>query len=177
MVAGKFSEHGLYFADEANNIGFADQLAIRLNPLAKRNQMRRREQPHTQSRRAVNAFEHRARRAFAIRAGDVDETELVLWIARARGERTRSFQSKPRAKKSKAVKELNGFGVCHGWYKRHFAKCTILPSAFDSSGINAQSFDSFIARDTSNEVALLSIAVWHDCTELTAFTNTLRLTL
>src|ERR1051325_8155037 len=85
------------FLHQPHHVRLADELAIDLNPLAKRNQMRRGEQAHAQSRRAINAFEHRARRAFAIRAGDVDEAELVLRIARLRGELARVLQPELRA--------------------------------------------------------------------------------
>jgi hypothetical protein len=69
----------------------------------------------------------------------VDEAELVLWIARAPGKRARGFQSKPRAKKSKAVKELNGFVVAQGRYTliRNFALAGLDVSLFASASVSA----------------------------------------
>ncbi len=75
--------------------------------------MRRGEQADAQSGCAINAFEHRAGRAFAVRAGDVDEAEFFLRIARERGELARVLQPKIRAEQLQAVKKLDGFGVCH----------------------------------------------------------------
>src|SRR5688572_12105750 len=75
--------------------------------------MRRGEQPHAQSRRAINTLEQRARRAFAIRAGDVDETELALWITGQFHESERILQPKLRAEPAQAVEELDGISVGH----------------------------------------------------------------
>ena len=75
--------------------------------------MRRSEQADAQAGRAINAFEHRARRTFAVRTGDVDETELGLRIARQRGEFARVFQPEIRAKHLQAVEKLDGFSVGH----------------------------------------------------------------
>src|SRR5665213_1627102 len=75
--------------------------------------MRRGEQPDAQSGCAINAFEHGAGRAFAVRAGDVDEAEFFLRIAGERGERARVFQPEIRAEHLQAVKKLDGFGIIH----------------------------------------------------------------
>ena len=71
--------------------------------------MRRGEQPDAQSGRAINAFQHGAGRAFAVGAGDMDETQLFLWIARQRGELKRVFQPELRAEQTQAVEKLNCF--------------------------------------------------------------------
>src|SRR5271169_6051619 len=75
--------------------------------------MRRRKKSDTQSGRAINAFEHRAGRAFTVRAGDVDEAEFFLRIAGERGELARIFQPEIRAEHLQAVKKLDGFGIIH----------------------------------------------------------------
>src|SRR6185312_2549878 len=75
--------------------------------------MRRGEQANAQTTRAINALEHGARRAFAVRAGDVDETELAMWIAGEFREPESIFQPKLRAEDAEAVEELDGFGVGH----------------------------------------------------------------
>src|SRR5476651_1191961 len=75
--------------------------------------MRRGEQPDAQTGRAINAFEHRAGRAFAVRAGDVDEAEFFLRIAGERGELVRVFQPEIRAEQLQPVKKSNGFGIIH----------------------------------------------------------------
>ena len=56
--------------------------------------MRRSEKPDAQSCRAINTFQHGARRTFPVRAGDMDEAEFFLRVADERGERARAFQSK-----------------------------------------------------------------------------------
>lgn len=73
--------------------------------------MRRREQAHAQTGRAINALQHRARRTFAIRAGDMDETKFLLRIASERCELERRFQTKVRAEDLEALEELDGVRV------------------------------------------------------------------
>ena len=73
--------------------------------------MRRGKQANAQSRRAINAFEHGACRAFAVRARDVDQTKFLLRIARERRELARVFQTELRAEPAQVVEESNGFGV------------------------------------------------------------------
>ena len=75
--------------------------------------MRRGVQTHTPSRRAVNAFQHGAGRAFAVGAGHMDETEFFLGITRQPGEPARIFQAKMRPKELQALEKFNGFGVSH----------------------------------------------------------------
>src|SRR6185312_8855281 len=75
--------------------------------------MRRGEQPDAQTCRAINAFEHCARRTFAVRASDVDKAKYFLGIVRERGELECVFQSKLRAEQAQAVKKLDGFLVSH----------------------------------------------------------------
>ena len=69
---------------------------------------------NAQTRRAINAFQHCTSRTFAIRAGDVDEAKLSLWIAHERGELACVFQPEICAKNLQAVKKLNRFSVGHG---------------------------------------------------------------
>ena len=92
--------------------------------------MRRSEQSDAQSGCAIDAFEHRARRAFAIRAGDVDKAEFFLRIANERGELARVFQPEIRAEHLQAVKKLDGFGIIHEPKSRKdsFARPTIKSS-------------------------------------------------
>src|ERR1700733_2596905 len=80
IVGWKFLEQRLNFFDKPDEFSFRNQLAIDLNTFAKRNQMRRSKKSDAQASRAINAFEHRTGRAFAVRAGDVDKTEFVLRI-------------------------------------------------------------------------------------------------
>ena len=75
--------------------------------------MRRGEQSDAQAGCAINAFEHGAGGAFAVRAGDVDEAQFFLRIARERGEFEGVFQSELGAEQTQAVKKLDGFGVGH----------------------------------------------------------------
>ena len=63
---------------------------------------------------AIDRFEHRAGRAFAVGAGDVDEFEFVLRATGKLGEFERALQSKIRSKLLKLVEELDGFFVIHG---------------------------------------------------------------
>src|SRR5450432_1628501 len=84
--------------------------------------MRRSKKSDAQSSRAVNAFEHRAGRAFAVRAGDVDEAEFCLRIAGERGELARVFQPEIRAEQLQAVKKLDGFGIIHALIASQMSK-------------------------------------------------------
>ena len=102
------SSSGCNSSDQPDDFVFRNQLAVDLNPFAERNQMRRGEQPDAQSRRAINAFEHGAGRAFAVGAGDVDEAEFFLRIARQRGELEGVFQPELRAEQTQAVEKLDG---------------------------------------------------------------------
>ena len=113
MVGGKLFEQRLQFCHQPDDFDFRNQLPVDLNSFAERNQMRRGEQPDAQSRRAINAFQHGAGRAFAVGAGDVDEAEFFLRIACQRGELERVFQPELRAEQTQAVKKLDGFGVSH----------------------------------------------------------------
>src|ERR1035438_5430515 len=83
--------------------------------------MWRGEQADAQSRRTVNAFEHRACRAFAIGAGDVDEAEFILRIAGVRGELKRVLQPKIRAEHLQAVEKINSGGVSQTFIILHSA--------------------------------------------------------
>src|SRR5262249_1891136 len=114
------------------------KLPIDLNALAKRNQVRRSEQPHAQSPRAINAFQHRARRAFAVRARDMDEPKLFLRIARERREFEGVFQAQLGAEQPQAVKELNSFRISHGsaraaYGSKLFARQARVPAARGST--------------------------------------------
>jgi hypothetical protein len=83
VVAGrKLPEQRLQFGHQSHHVVFRDPLPVDLNPLAKRDQMRRGEQAGAPSRRAVNALQHRAGRAFAVGAGHVNEAQPRLRIAR-----------------------------------------------------------------------------------------------
>ena len=84
--------------------------------------MRRSEQSDAQSRCAINAFEHRAGRAFAIRAGDVDEAEFFLRMPGERGKLERVFQPEIRAENLQAVKKLDGFGIIHALIASQMSK-------------------------------------------------------
>ena len=75
--------------------------------------MRLREQSRAQSGRPVNALQYGAGRTLAVGAGDVDEPEPVLRIARPRSELERVIQPELRAEKAKVVEKLDGLGVCH----------------------------------------------------------------
>ena len=75
--------------------------------------MRRGEQSHAQSGCAINAFQHRASRAFAVGASDVDEPESFLRIAGERGKFARGLQSEICTEQIQAVEKLDGFGVGH----------------------------------------------------------------
>ena len=98
---------------QPHHVRLADEPAIHLNPFAKRNQMRRGEQPDAQPRRAINAFEHRAGGAFPVRTGDVNEAQLVLRIARQRRELEGVFQPQLQTEQAQVVEEPDGFGVGH----------------------------------------------------------------
>ena len=74
----------------AEPFGRARQTVDR-QPLLDPLQVRRGEEADAQARGAADAFEQRARRAFAVRAGDVDEAEFFLRIARECGEAARIF--------------------------------------------------------------------------------------
>ena len=84
--------------------------------------MRRGEKPDAQSGCAINAFKHCAGRAFAVRAGDVDEAEFFLRIAGERGELARVFQPEIRAEHLQAVKKLDGFGIIHALIASQMSK-------------------------------------------------------
>lgn len=75
--------------------------------------MRRGEQPDAQAGRTINALQHRAGGAFAVRAGDMDEAQLRLRIAAARRQPERVFQPEIRAEQIQPVKKLDGFGIIH----------------------------------------------------------------
>ena len=87
--------------------------------------MRRSEKSHTQSRSAVDTFEHGTSGAFAVGTSHVDEAELLLRIARERGELEGVFQPELRAEKAEAVEKLDGFGIGH---------VRLGSSAFDGEG-------------------------------------------
>src|SRR5260370_37075405 len=81
LLGRKLIKRWFQLDDQLDDFALANMLPIDLQPLAKRDQMRRRKQPDPQPRSAVNAFEHRAGRTFAIRPGNMDEAQLVLRIA------------------------------------------------------------------------------------------------
>jgi hypothetical protein len=102
------------FSNQPDDIVLANPPAVDLDPFAERNQVRRGEQPDAQAGRAINAFQHGAGRALAIGAGDVDETEPVLRLARQRGELERIFQPQLRAEQTQVKEKLDGFRISHG---------------------------------------------------------------
>ena len=77
--------------------------------------------PDAQARLTVDAFQHGAGRAFAVRAGDVDEAELVLRVASERGELARRFQTEVRAEDLQAVKKFDGGKVSQPFFILHSA--------------------------------------------------------
>ena len=113
LVGGELFQVRLDFGNEPRDVIRRNQFPIHLNPFTKRNQMWRREQSHPQSCRAINAFQHRACRAFAVRARDVDEAQFVLRITGESRESARRFQTWTRTKDLQAVKKLDGDGVGH----------------------------------------------------------------
>ena len=75
--------------------------------------MRRGEQPRAQASLTVNRLEHRADRAFAVRAGDVDKTQPLV---RRPGQRSKSagvVKPQLRAEQIQLEQMLNGFGIRH----------------------------------------------------------------
>lgn len=92
---------------------FANIFAIELNAFAEGNEVWRSEQADAQSARAINTFEHGARGAFAVGAGNVDEAKAVVRIAGEFSELEGSLQSELRAEKTQVAEKLNGFGVGH----------------------------------------------------------------
>jgi len=75
--------------------------------------MGRSKQADAQTACAVNALQHGARGTFAIRAGDVNEAKLMVWIAGQLSELERILQSELRAEQAQAVERLDGFRVIH----------------------------------------------------------------
>jgi len=69
---------------------------------------------NTPARRALNAFEQHARGAFAVRAGDVDEAQSLLWIVHQGSELECVLQAKLQAEEAQAVEKFNGFGIRRG---------------------------------------------------------------
>ena len=123
MIGGKLLEQRLNFRDQPDHFIFGNQLAVDLDPLAKRNQVRRGEQADAQAGRAINAFQHRAGRAFAVGAGDVDEAEFFLRIARERGELAACFPARTSRRTVAGRKEI-------GW-RRSKSAFIMLHSAFN----------------------------------------------
>src|SRR5947207_7098574 len=97
-VHWKFSQQRPYFVDEPGDIALRNKLAIHLNSFRERNQVRRRKKPGAQAGRAINAFEHRAGRTFAVGAGDMDKAKFFVWISRQRGEFESILQAEPGSK-------------------------------------------------------------------------------
>jgi hypothetical protein len=75
-------QEGEHLFHKADNIGFGNELAIDLNAFAKGNEMRGGEETDAQAGCAINALEHGTSGAFAVGAGDVDEAELMMRVAR-----------------------------------------------------------------------------------------------
>jgi hypothetical protein len=110
---GELFQQRLKFSNETNDVRFGNELSIDLKSFCERNEMRRSEKPDAQSCRAINALQHRARRAFAIGSRDMNETKFVLWISRQRSKFEGVFQPQLRSKHPKLVEKLNGFGIVH----------------------------------------------------------------
>ena len=102
------------FSNQPDNVVLANPPAVDLDPFAERNQVWRGEQPDAQAGRAIDAFQHGTRRALAIGAGDVDEAEPVLRLARQRRKLERVSQSELRAEQTQVKEKLDGFGIRHG---------------------------------------------------------------
>src|SRR6185436_7732970 len=92
LLSGELLEQWLKFEHLPHNLRLAHWLAVDLNALAERDQVRRGEQTGPQTRHAINALEHRAGRAFPIGTGDMDEAQLLLWVARERRQLERVLQ-------------------------------------------------------------------------------------
>src|SRR5439155_23742846 len=73
-------EHLLY------DLRLAYGLAVDLDTLAERDQVRRGEQTGPQACRSINALEHRARRTFPVGASHMDEAQTFLRVARQRSQ-------------------------------------------------------------------------------------------
>src|SRR5205823_6416701 len=97
-----------------------------------RHQMRRREKSDAQTRRAINAFEHRAGRAFAVGAGDVNEAQFLLRIPGQRRELECVFQAELQAKQAQVVEKLDGVAISH-WFVPALDLASILSSALPAS--------------------------------------------
>jgi hypothetical protein len=97
-----------------SHIFFADHLAVDLNPLPKRDQVRRRKQASLQTRLAADRVEHRAHRSLAVGSGDVDEFQPGRIDAECTDQAPRIFQSQFDAVKLCAVEPLDGLPEIHG---------------------------------------------------------------
>jgi len=102
------------FSNEPDDVVLANPPAVDLDPFAERNQVWRGEQPDALAGRTIDAFQHGAGRAFAIGAGDMDEAEPVLRVARQRCQLKCVFEAKLRTEQTQAVEKLDGFGISHG---------------------------------------------------------------
>ena len=108
-------------------IGRSLRATVDLEALVDVQEVRRGEQSHAQSGRAVDAFQHGADRAFAVGARDVDEAQLPVRIARQRGEPPGAFQPEMRAEQLQAVEKLDGFGVGHAEFTAQIQRESFRP--------------------------------------------------
>lgn len=64
----------------------------------------------------------RARRAFAVRSGNVDEAKALLRVVGECGELKRILQADLRAEPAQAIKVLDGFGAIHRSVTQRYAQ-------------------------------------------------------
>lgn len=113
MAGGEPVPQRLDLRDEPYDFILGNQPAVYLNALTERDQMRRSKKSHPQAGCAIDAFQHRAGRTFAIGAGDVDETESLLRIAHQCSELESVFQAELCAEQAERIKKFDGSGVGH----------------------------------------------------------------
>ena len=113
FFSGELPEQWLQLEHLPYDLRLAYGLAVDLDTLAERDQVRRGEQTGPQACRSINALEHRARRTFPVGASHMDEAQMVMRVARQRRQFARVRQTQLGAEPAQVVEELNGFGVGH----------------------------------------------------------------
>ena len=98
---------------QPGNGGLGDQFAVYLHPLTKGNEVRRGEQPGAQAGLAVDRLEHRADRALAVRAGDVNKTQPLVRRTGQPREPPRIVQAKLGSEHPQVEQVLNGLWIGH----------------------------------------------------------------
>ena len=114
-IGGNLADTLLHGFHQRDHFGLGNVFAIDLDAFAKADQMRRGEEAGSIAGCAIHALKHRAHATFTVGAGDVDDLELLLRIARERRQLAWLVQPELGTKQAQIVQPIDGFGIGHVW--------------------------------------------------------------